>query len=85
MLSVQERSGVVLAVGATVLVGGSVAASDLVSSFPVFGGQGVRYLAAALLLIAWARIRRVTLPRPSGREWYWLAALALVGSNSLSG
>lgn len=79
MLSVQERSGVVLAVGATALVGGSVAASDLVSSFPVLGGQGVRYLAAAVLLLVWARIRRVALPRPTGREWGWLAALGAVG------
>lgn len=79
MLNVQERSGVALAVGATVLVGGSVAASDLVSSYPVLGGQGVRYLAAALLLVLWARIRRVTLPRPTGREWGWLAALGAVG------
>jgi drug/metabolite transporter (DMT)-like permease len=79
MLNVHERSGVALAVGATTLVGGSVAASNLVSSFPVLGGQGVRYLAAAVLLLAWARIRRVALPRPTGREWGWLAALGAVG------
>lgn len=79
MLNVHERSGVALAVGATALVGGSVAASDLVSSYPVLGGQGVRYLAAALLLLAWARLRRVALPQPTGREWGWLAALAAVG------
>lgn len=79
MLNVHERSGVALAVGATALVGGSVAASDLVSSYPVLGGQGVRYLAAALLLLAWARLRRVALPRPTGREWGWLAALGAVG------
>ncbi|WP_395725730.1 DMT family transporter [Nakamurella sp.] len=79
MLSIQERSGVALAVGATALVGGSVAASDLVSSYPVLGGQGVRYLAAALLLLAWSRIRRVALPRPTRREWGWLAALGAVG------
>jgi len=66
-------------VGATVLVGGSVAASDLLSSYPVLGGQGLRYLAAALLLVIWARLRGVALPRPSGREWGWLAALGAVG------
>jgi len=79
MLSFQERSGVGFAVGATVLVGGSVAASDLLSSYPVLGGQGLRYLAAALLLVIWARLRGVALPRPSGREWGWLAALGAVG------
>ncbi len=80
----QERVGVGLAVGATVLVGGSVAASGLVSGFPVFGGQGLRYLVAALLLIAWARIRRQRLVRPSGREWGWLIALAAVGQAACS-
>lgn len=79
MVSVHERSGVALAVGATALVGGSVAASDLVSTYPVLGGQGLRYLAAALLLLAWARVRRVALPLPTAREWGWLAALGAVG------
>lgn len=79
MQSVRERSGIVLAVGATALVGGSVAASDLVSGYPVLGGQGLRYLAAALLLLAWARLRRIALPRPTAREWGWLAALGAVG------
>lgn len=79
MVSVQERSGIALAVGATALVGGSVAASDLVSTYPVLGGQGLRYAAAALLLLVWARLRRVALPRPTLREWGWLAALGAVG------
>lgn len=84
MLNVQERSGVALAVGATALVGGSVAASDLVSSFPILGGQGVRYVGAALLLLGWVRLRGIRLPRPTGREWGWLAALALVGQAGCS-
>jgi drug/metabolite transporter (DMT)-like permease len=45
----------------------------------VLGGQGIRYLAAGLLLAAWARLRRTPLPRPAGREWAWLAGLAVIG------
>jgi len=75
----RERSGVLLAAGAVVLVGGSVAASSLVGDYPVLGGQGVRYLVAGLLLAGWARVRGLRLPRPTGREWGWLAALAAVG------
>jgi drug/metabolite transporter (DMT)-like permease len=45
----------------------------------VLGGQAVRYLAAGLLLAAWARLRHQPLPRPAGREWAWLAALAAIG------
>ena len=41
--------------------------------------RAVRYLAAGLLLAAWARLTRKPLPRPAGREWAWLAALAAVG------
>jgi drug/metabolite transporter (DMT)-like permease len=56
-----------------------VAASSLLDGYPVLGGQGVRYLAAGLVLAAWARLRHQPLPRPAGREWAWLAALAVVG------
>lgn len=75
----QELIGAALAAGAMLLVGGSVAASSLVADYPVLGGQGVRYLAAALLLAAWARARRRPLPRPDLREWGWLIGLAVVG------
>jgi drug/metabolite transporter (DMT)-like permease len=61
------------------LVGGSVAASSLLGGYPVLGGQAIRYLVAGLLLAAWARLRRTPLPRPTGREWAWLAGLAVVG------
>jgi drug/metabolite transporter (DMT)-like permease len=61
------------------LVGGSVAASSLLGGYPVLGGQAIRYLVAGLLLAAWARLRRQPLPRPAGREWAWLAGLAVIG------
>jgi drug/metabolite transporter (DMT)-like permease len=78
-LNRQERIGTGLAAGSMLLVGGSVAASSLLGSYPVLGGQAVRYLAAGFLLATWARLRRKSLPRPAGREWAWLAGLAIVG------
>ena len=78
-LNRQERIGAGLATGAVLLIGGSVAASSLLGGYPVLGGQGIRYLAAGLLLATWARLRRTPLPRPTGREWAWLAGLAVIG------
>ena len=74
-----ERTGVALASGAVLLVGGSVAASSLLAGYPVLGGQAIRYAAAGLLLGGWARLRHQQLPRPAGRDWCWLAGLAAVG------
>src|ERR1700749_4307252 len=84
-LDKRERAGVGLAAGSVLLVGGSVAASSLLDGYPVLGGQAVRYLAAGLLLAAWARLTRKPLPRPAGREWAWLAGLAAVGLAGCSG
>jgi drug/metabolite transporter (DMT)-like permease len=78
-LNSTERTGAGLAAGSVLLVGGSVAASSLLTGYPILGGQAVRYLAAGLLLAAWARLRRQRLPRPAGREWLWLAGLAVIG------
>jgi drug/metabolite transporter (DMT)-like permease len=78
-LNRQERIGAGLAAGSMLLVGGSVAASSLLGGYPILGGQGIRYLVAGLVLAAWARLRRKPLPRPAGREWAWLAGLAVVG------
>ena len=78
-LNKRERAGAGLAGGSVLLVGGSVAASSMLTGYPVLGGQAVRYLAAGLLLAAWARLTHKPLPRPAGREWAWLAALAVIG------
>jgi drug/metabolite transporter (DMT)-like permease len=78
-LDKRERTGAGLAAGSVLLVGGSVAASSLLDGYPVLGGQAIRYLAAGILLAAWARLQRKPLPRPAGREWAWLAALAVIG------
>jgi drug/metabolite transporter (DMT)-like permease len=78
-LDSQERIGAGLAAGSVLLIGGSVAASSLLGGYPVLGGQAIRYLVAGLLLAAWARLRHTPLPRPAGREWAWLAGLAVIG------
>ena len=78
-LNTQERAGAGLAAGSVLLIGGSVAASSLLGGYPVLGGQAIRYLAAGLLLAAWARLRHTPLPRPTRRDWAWLAALAVTG------
>src|SRR5215475_10903903 len=79
LLDRQERVGAGLAAGSVLLIGGSVAASSLLGGYPVLGGQALRYLVAGLLLAAWGRLRRTPLPRPAGREWAWLAGLAVIG------
>ena len=82
LMSTDSKStgvGVALAAGAVTLVGGSVAASSILGGYPVLGGQGVRYAAAALLLATYARLRRSRLRRPVGPEWGWLLGLAAVG------
>ncbi len=58
------------------IVGGSVAVSRALVHAPLFAAQGIRYTIAAALLFAVGR-RRVR--RPRGREWAWLAAVALSG------
>ncbi len=78
-LNKRERLGAGLAAGSVLLIGGSVAASSLLTGYPILGGQGLRYLVAGLLLAIWARLRHTPLPRPAGREWAWLGGLAVVG------
>lgn len=61
------------------LVGSSVTVSRSLVGAPLFASQAVRYAAAALILIALARVARVPLVRPRGREWLWLAGIAGTG------
>ncbi|MET9888247.1 DMT family transporter [Streptomyces sp. NPDC006430] len=62
-----------------VLLGGSVTVSRSLIHAPVFATQAVRYAVATLLLLAFARVARVTVLRPRGREWLWLAGIAATG------
>ncbi|MGW6685103.1 DMT family transporter [Streptomyces sp. NPDC054961] len=61
------------------LVGSSVTVSRSLVDAPLFGVQAVRYGAAAVLLFALARVARVRIVAPRGREWLWLAGIAATG------
>lgn len=74
-----DAGGAALASVAVVLVGGSVAAASVASTYPLLGGQAVRMMGACALLAAWARWRRHELRRPTLRECGWLVSLAAVG------
>ncbi len=65
--------------GAMFLVGTLAAVSASVSSYPVYGGQAVRYILAALILFAVAHARGHGLVRLTGREWAYLLGLAATG------
>ncbi|GLY07453.1 membrane protein [Actinoplanes sp. NBRC 101535] len=62
-----------------VFVGGSVAVSGRLAAAPLFTVQALRYLVACVLLLLWARARGLTVHRPRGAEWLWLAGVAATG------
>jgi drug/metabolite transporter (DMT)-like permease len=75
-------------IAAMVFVGGSVAVSGLLTGAPLFTAEAVRYAAASLLLVLFARRRAGRagaspagrpLARPRGTEWLWLAGIAATG------
>lgn len=69
----------VAGVTAMTLVGSSVGVSRTLVAAPLFTAQAVRYLVAVLVLVALARLLRVPVVRPRGREWLWLAGIAAIG------
>jgi drug/metabolite transporter (DMT)-like permease len=78
-VTIDQRNGIALASGAAALVGGSVAASSLLSAYPVLGGQAVRYAIAAVSLAVWAQLRHRRLPQISWADGLWLNLLAAFG------
>jgi uncharacterized glyoxalase superfamily protein PhnB/drug/metabolite transporter (DMT)-like permease len=62
-----------------VAVGGSVAVSSLITDYPVFSAQAVRYAAGALLLLGWARLHRLPRHRTTTEERVRLVVIALTG------
>ncbi|MEV8510562.1 DMT family transporter [Actinoplanes sp. NPDC051475] len=79
MVGVSRLVSLVTGSVAMICVGGSVAVSALLAGAPLFTTQSLRYAVACLLLVAFARIRRIPLVRPRGREWAWLAGIAATG------
>ncbi|MFJ3921900.1 DMT family transporter [Streptomyces sp. NPDC090022] len=61
------------------LVGSSVTVSRTLVDAPLFTAQAVRYVAAAFVLLALARVAGARLVLPRGREWLWLAGIAATG------
>lgn len=61
------------------LLGSMAGVGPLITGYPVYGGQAVRYAVAGLVLLTLARIRRLPLIRPGRRELALLMALAAVG------
>jgi drug/metabolite transporter (DMT)-like permease len=61
------------------LVGASVAVSEVLGDAPLFTAQAIRYLTAAVLLVLMSRIAGVRILRPRGSEWLWLAGIAATG------
>lgn len=73
------RNGVAGATAAMFCVGTLAGVSGLVEDYPVYGGQAVRYLASAVILIAVTRVMGLRFVRLTAREWLLLCALALTG------
>lgn len=61
------------------LVGSSVSVSHTLVDAPLFTAQAVRYAAATAILLLLARLAGTRPVRPRGREWLWLAGLAMTG------
>jgi drug/metabolite transporter (DMT)-like permease len=62
-----------------VLVGSQVAVSSVLADAPLFAVQALRYTLAALGLLVVLRVTGRAVPVPRGREWAWLAGVALSG------
>ncbi len=62
-----------------VLVGSSVAISATLTTAPLLTAQAIRYSVAAIVLVALARILRIPVTAPRGREWLWLTGIAASG------
>ncbi|MGW0205788.1 DMT family transporter [Streptomyces sp. NPDC003233] len=61
------------------LVGSSVTVSRTLVGAPLFTTQAVRYAAATVILLVVARLAGARLVWPQGREWLWLAGIAVTG------
>ncbi|WP_299958834.1 DMT family transporter [uncultured Modestobacter sp.] len=76
----QQSAAAAVLTGATAMgfVGSSVAISAVLSDAPLFTVQSLRYAAACLVLLGFARLAGRSVARPRGAEWAWL--LGIVGT-----
>ncbi|MEV4803616.1 DMT family transporter [Nonomuraea sp. NPDC049421] len=73
------RNGILSAAAAMFLVGTLAGVAGLIGAYPIYGGQAVRYLAAAIVLLVITRVLGLRFVRMTGREVLCLAGLALLG------
>ncbi|KAB8191194.1 EamA family transporter [Nonomuraea phyllanthi] len=73
------RNGIVGAAAAMFLVGTLAGVSGLVDGYPLYGGQAVRYLVAAVILLAITRALGLRFVRLTAREALCLGGLTLLG------
>lgn len=85
-MKTSDAGAVLLCVAGMVIVGSSVAISQLILDYPALTGQAARYALAAVVLLAiarrWPRLGLDASPvarRPTRREWVILTALAATG------
>ncbi|WP_030910828.1 DMT family transporter [Streptosporangium amethystogenes] len=74
-----ELRGLSEAAGAMFLVGTLAGVSGVIGDYPVYGGQAVRYLLAAVVLLTVTRMAGLRFVRLTPRETALLAALSLTG------
>ncbi|WP_219460180.1 DMT family transporter [Nonomuraea rhizosphaerae] len=73
------KNGVAGAAAAMFLVGTLAGVSGLIQDYPVYGGQAVRYLVAALIWLVVIRVLGLRFVRLTARETLLLAGLTLLG------
>lgn len=76
---VRQWSGPLYAGIGMALVGSQVAVSGVLADAPLFAVQALRYTLAAVVLFLVLRFTGRSAPVPRGREWAWLAGVALSG------
>ncbi|WP_433367027.1 DMT family transporter [Streptosporangium sp. CA-115845] len=74
-----ELRGLSEAAGAMFLVGTLAGVSGVIGDYPVYGGQAMRYLLAAAVLLAITRMAGLRFVRLTPRETALLATLSLTG------
>ncbi|MGW0804250.1 DMT family transporter [Nonomuraea sp. NPDC002799] len=73
------RNGIVGAASAMFLVGTLAGVSGLIADYPLYGGQAVRYLVGAVILLVITRLLGLRFVRLSRREVLCLLGLTLLG------
>ncbi|WP_043631439.1 DMT family transporter [Nonomuraea candida] len=73
------KTGIAGAASAMFLLGTLAAVSGLIGSYPIYGGQAVRYLIASVILLVITRALGLRFVRMTGREILCLVGLTLFG------